>query len=136
MTEAQKTVLIVEDSPVQAAAIGELLTERDVEVLYAPDGQAGLLMAQRYLPDAIILDLEMPRMNGLDTCKYLKASPRTAGIPVVILTQHAEETGLAVTGLERGAVDFIPKDSFADVAILETLRQLRIWTGDIQQAEE
>ena len=121
-----KTILIVEDSPVQAASIGELLQEKGLQVLYAPDGQAGLLMAQRYLPDLIILDLEMPRMNGLDACKYLKASPRTANIPVVMLTQHADKAELVLAGIDRGAIDFIPKDSFADAVLLETLRQLGI----------
>ena len=126
MAKAQKTILIVEDSPVQAASIGELLQEKGLQVLYAPDGQAGLLMAQRYLPDLIILDLEMPRMNGLDACKYLKASPRTADIPVVMLTQHADKAELVLAGIDRGAIDFIPKDSFADAVLLETLRQLGI----------
>jgi CheY-like chemotaxis protein len=126
MAQAQKTVLIVEDSPVQAASIGELLQEKGLQVLYAPDGQAGLLMAQRYLPDLIILDLEMPRMNGLDACKYLKASPRTADIPVVMLTQHADRAGLVITGIDHGAIDFIPKDTFADAVLLETLRQLGV----------
>ena len=126
MTENQKTVLIVEDSPVQAASIGELLAEKGLEVLYTPDGQACLLMAQRYLPDLIILDLEMPRMNGLDACKYLKASARTADIPVVMLTQHADKAGLVIEGIDCGAVDFIPKDNFADIVLIETMRQLQI----------
>jgi CheY-like chemotaxis protein len=126
MPEKRKTVLIVEDSPVQAASIGELLQEKGLQVLYAPDGEAGLLMAQRYLPDLILLDLEMPRMNGLDTCKYLKASPRTVDIPVVMLTQHADKAGLVIAGIDRGAIDFIPKDTFADAVLLETLRQLGI----------
>jgi CheY-like chemotaxis protein len=121
-----KTVLIVEDSPVQAASIGELLREKGLQVLYAPNGEAGLLMAQRYLPDLIILDLEMPRMNGLDACKYLKASPRTADIPVVMLTQHADKAELVLAGIDRGPIDFIPKDTFADAVLLETLRQLGI----------
>jgi CheY-like chemotaxis protein len=126
MTGTQKTVLIVEDSPVQAASIGELLADKGLEVLYAPDGQACLLMAQRYLPDLIVLDLEMPRMNGLDACRYLKASARTADIPVVMLTQHADKAGLVIEGIDCGAIDFIPKDSFADAVLLETLRQLQI----------
>ena len=129
MTKAQKTVLIVEDSPVQAASIGELLREKGLTVLYAPNGEAGLLMAQRYLPDLILLDLEMPRMNGLDACKYLKASPRTADIPVVMLTQHADKAELVLAGIDRGAIDFIPKDTFADAVLLETLRQLGILPG-------
>ena len=86
MAENQKTILIVEDSPVQATAIGHLLLGNGARVLYAPDGRAGVYIAQRYQPDAIILDLEMPRMNGLEACQRLRASPRTADIPVLMLT--------------------------------------------------
>jgi CheY-like chemotaxis protein len=134
MTETPKTVLIVEDSPVQAASIGELLADHGLEVLYAPDGEACLLMAQRYLPDLIILDLEMPRMNGLDACRYLKASARTADIPVVMLTQYADKAGLVIEGIDCGAIDFIPKDTFADTVLLETLRQLHIIDDEQQSA--
>ena len=126
MAEPQKTVLIVEDSPVQATSIGHLLLEHGARVLYAPDGRAGLYIAQRYLPDAIILDLEMPRMNGLEACKRLKAAPETADIPVLILTRYADRLGLTSDGDKAGTIDFIPKDGFTNTVLVETLRQLCI----------
>jgi CheY-like chemotaxis protein len=130
MEKEPRTVLIVEDSPVQAVSIGRLLERKGLRVLYAPDGLVGVDMARRHMPDVIVLDLEMPRMNGLEACRHLKADERTVGIPILMLTQHADRAGLVIEGIERGAIDFIPKDSFADVVLVETLRQLGILEGD------
>jgi CheY-like chemotaxis protein len=129
--DKQKTVLVVEDSPVQAVAIGQLLSENGLRVLYALDGQDGVRMALANVPDAIVLDLEMPRMNGLDVCRCLKMDPQTVEIPVIMLTDYADRAGLVLAGIDRGAVDFIPKDDFADIVLLETLRQLNILEGDL-----
>jgi len=129
MAKAPKTALIIEDSAVQAASVGELLRSKGLQVIHAPDGENGLLMAQRYLPDVIVLDLELPGMDGLSACKYLKASPRTADIPVVILTQHADQADQVVAEVGSGAAEFIPKDSIADKVLLETLAQLGILPG-------
>jgi len=126
MANEPNTVLIVEDSPVQATSIGYHLQQKGLCVVYAPDGQAGVYLAKRYLPDAIILDLEMPRMNGLEACRQLKADPKTADIPVIILTLHADRADLVMSGIDEGAIDFIPKDSFADAVLLETLRGLGV----------
>ena len=86
MAQGQNTVLIVEDSPVQAASIGQLLQQNGLRVLHAQNGRAGVEMAQQYLPDAIVLDLEMPEMNGLQVCERLKRSRETARIPIIMLT--------------------------------------------------
>ena len=124
--ENTKTVLVVEDSMVQAVSLGQLLLKHGLSVLHAPDGRSGVFVAQRYLPDAIILDLEMPRMNGLQACMRLKADPKTAHIPIIVLTQYGDEAELISQALDYGAVDYIPKDSFANAVLVETLRQLDI----------
>jgi CheY-like chemotaxis protein len=124
--ENTKTVLVVEDSMVQAVSLGQLLLKHGLSVLHAPDGRSGIFVAQRYLPDAIILDLEMPHMNGLQACMRLKADPKTAHIPIVILTQHGDEAELINQALDYGAVDYIPKDSFANAVLVETLRQMSV----------
>ncbi len=120
-----KTVLIVEDSPAQALALKQLLKKEGLQVLWAADGQVGVMLAQRYMPDVIVLDIEMPRMNGFEACRRLKGDARTADIPIVMLTVR-DDAATALHGLDVGAIDFIPKDAFSGSVILETLRQLRI----------
>jgi CheY-like chemotaxis protein len=122
----KKTALIIEDSTVQAASVGELLRSNGLQVLHAPDGEEGLMMAQRFLPDVIVLDLKLPGLDGLSVCKYLAASPRTAALPVIILTQYADQADTVNAEIGHQAVEFIPKDSFADKVLVATLRELGI----------
>ena len=125
MAGLAKMVLVVEDSPVQALALRQLLEQKGLQVVRAMDGQGGITMAEQYLPDAIILDIQMPVMDGLEACRRLKQNPKTKDIPVVMLTAHGEPSML-MRGLGLGAVDFIPKDAFSDIVLIETLRQLHI----------
>jgi CheY-like chemotaxis protein len=125
MTNHAKTVLVVEDSPVQALALINLLQMCDLNVLFAPHGDLGLSLAIRSRPDAIVLDLKMPEKDGLEVCRALKADSQTANIPVIILTAHAEPAIVQLC-LTLNATDFIPKDAFSDKVLLETLRQLKI----------
>ena len=125
MTTKRCTILIVEDSRVQALALQQLLEQKGLDVLRALDGHVGIAMAERYLPDAIVLDIQMPGMDGLEACQRLKQNPKTSHIPIVMLTAYSDSKVL-MRGLSLGAVDFIPKDAFSDSVLLETLRQLHI----------
>jgi DNA-binding response OmpR family regulator len=125
MKNTHKTVLIIEDSPAQALALESLLREEGLEVLWAPDGKAGVLKAQEHTPDAILLDIEMPEMDGFEACKRLKHSAQTADIPIVMLTVR-DDTATALHSIDLGAIDFVPKDAFCGPILLETLRQLHI----------
>ena len=125
MARTHKTVLIVEDSPAQALALEHLLKEEGLQVLRASNGRSGVAMAQQHAPDVIVLDIEMPEMNGFEACKCLKEDPQTADIPIVMLTVR-NETVMAMQGIDMGAIDFIPKDAFSGPVLLETLRQLHI----------
>lgn len=124
-----KTVLIVEDSPVQALALEHLLLQEGLNVLCAPDGRSGVEMAQEHIPDVIVLDIEMPEMNGFEVCRCLREDAKTVDIPVVMLTAHGE-VSMVMRGIDLGAIDFIPKDAFSEAVLLETLRQLDILNGD------
>jgi DNA-binding response OmpR family regulator len=119
----KKKILVVEDSPTQALHMQTLLEQEGVQVLLAPDGQTGLEMARRFGPDLIVLDVQMPGMNGFQVCRQLKNSPATEDIPIIMFTRHDEQEAV-VLGLQTGAVDYIPKDAFADAVLLETLRQM------------
>jgi CheY-like chemotaxis protein len=128
MSEVPKTVLIIEDSPAQALVVKYRLERAGLQVLWARDGQAGVNMALQCLPDLIVLDVEMPGMNGFEVCKRIKSHAQTCDIPVVMLTVHAEPE-IVRQLLSQGAIDFIPKDDFSTSVLLETLRQLRILNG-------
>lgn len=118
-----RTVLIIEDSPTQALHLQALLEQEGLNVVLAEDGRIGLEVAQQLQPDLIILDLQMPEMNGFQVCRRLKDEDRTASIPVIMFTRHDDREAV-VLGLQLGAVDYIPKDAFADAVLLETLRQM------------
>lgn len=95
--------------------------------MLATNGQTGLYLAESLLPDVIVLDLEMPYIDGFQVCRELKADPKTAGIPVIMMTRHDGKLSME-QGLEMGAIDFIPKDVFADAVLLETLKQMKLIT--------
>jgi len=116
-----KTALIVEDSPTQAMHLEELLSANGLEILVAHSGEEGLHLAQVHLPDIIISDIELPGMNGMQLCKYLKDNRYTKPIPVVLLT-HLDYRETAKYGIKAEAINYIPKDAFSDAVLLETLR--------------
>jgi twitching motility two-component system response regulator PilH len=122
-------VLIVEDSPVQAQKLRLTLEEEGWRVLWAADGQEGLNAARREKPDVIVLDIQLPTLNGFQVARGLKADPTTADIPIIMLTTRDNAMD-ALTGLEAGAIDYVPKDAFAEAVVLETIRQLREEAGD------
>ena len=125
MSESKKkTVLVVEDSPTQALHMQALLEQEGLSILLAHDGKTGLEMAQELGPDLIVLDVQMPGMNGFQVCGELKNRRATKDIPIIMFTRHDEQEAV-VLGLQTGAVDYIPKDAFADAVLLETLRQMK-----------
>ena len=119
------SVLVVEDSPPQAIKLKLSLEYHGCLVDWADTGLAGLTLAQQKYFDLIILDVELPDTDGFQVCQKLKANPKLADIPVVMMTtrDHAEDV---LNGLGNGAIDYIPKDAFAEVVLLETIKQMKI----------
>lgn len=120
-----KTVLVVEDSPTQALHLQSLLEQEDLAVVCAWNGQVGLQMAHQVHPDIIVLDVQMPDLNGFQVCQLLKEADDTANIPIIMLTRH-DDPEAVTQGLQAGVTDYIPKDAFADAVLLETLRQMGV----------
>jgi len=102
-----KRVMVVDDEADIVELIRYNLTNEGYEVITARNGREALEKAA-LLPDLIILDLMMPVMDGLETCKRLKADPKIARIPVIVLTARSGEVD-EVMGLEMGADDYIRK---------------------------
>ncbi len=124
-----KYIIIVEDSSAQAMASRYLLENKGVEILWARNGWEGIDLAIQYAPQAIILDVQMPEIDGFEVCRRLKADPRTAQIPVIMYTSRDYAPDL-MYGLELGAIDYIPKDSFSGTVLLATLRELGVLDPD------
>ena len=104
------TILIIEDNPADAAWSGRFLRERGYEIVGAATGELGLLSARSQKPDAILLDLSLPGLSGLEILGELKGDPELRGIPVIMLSGSADEEGMARC-IEMGAEDYLSKSS-------------------------
>ena len=105
---AKSKILIVEDEASLVEVLSYNLLREGYEVVGAKEGHEGLRKAQMHLPDLVILDLMLPGLNGLDICRELRASPRTAGILILMLTAKGEETD-QIVGFSMGADDYVTK---------------------------
>ncbi|WP_437654527.1 response regulator [Sorangium sp. So ce1182] len=102
------TILIVDDEPTNVAVTIDQLEERGFRVAIAQDGEDALERAKILSPDLILLDVLMPGMDGFETCRRLKASESTSGIPVIFMTALGE-TAYKVAGFKAGGVDYVIK---------------------------
>ena len=103
-----QTVLIVDDAIAMHGLIKVHLSEEPWEFQSAYDGPSGLAAAASLNPDLILLDVDMPGLNGFDVCRALKANEATSRIPVIFLTASAS-VDEKICGLELRAVDYITK---------------------------
>src|SRR6056297_2364547 len=105
---SKPTILIVEDSPTNLQVLGKILKDEAYELAFATDGKEGLQMAMNIRPDLILLDIMMPVMDGMESCKRLKKYEQTRDIPVIFLTARGKSDDI-VAGFKLGAVDYITK---------------------------
>lgn len=106
-----KKLLVVDDDHVNRAVVVDVLMEewQDCEVLTAPDGKIGLEIARNELPEIILLDWEMPVMNGLEMLKELRRDSDTNAIPVIMYTGIRTDSNNLKMALEAGANEFLRK---------------------------
>jgi phosphate regulon transcriptional regulator PhoB len=103
-----KRVLIVEDDHDIIELVRYNLEREGYRVTHATDGVSGLESARRELPDLLILDLMLPQLSGLQLCQEIRRTPRTAHLPIIMLTARSDEAD-RVVGLELGADDYVTK---------------------------
>ena len=101
-------ILVTDDDHDIRTLLSLLLEARGYTVITASNGRDGLETARRERPDAIILDGNMPQMDGLEALRQLRRSERTRRIPVIMLTMRSRE-GDVLTGLRHGAQDYLTK---------------------------
>jgi len=119
-------VLVVDDNPNNLKVVLRHFEAYSFEVYTALNGETGLERARKVRPDLILLDVQMPGIDGFEVCKRLKANPQTAGIPVIFMTALTE-TRDKVRGFEVGGVDYVTKPLEATelMARVQTQLQLR-----------
>ncbi len=100
-----RTILVVEDEPQIAGIVRDYLEHAGFAVITAADGGAALALARARRPDALVLDLGLPRVDGLDVIRSIRRDSR---VPILILSARGDEVD-RVTGLELGADDYIVK---------------------------
>jgi DNA-binding response OmpR family regulator len=111
MEPSQTKILIVEDEAILLTALSEELKQAGFQVEGAKDGQEGLEKTVSYKPDLVLLDLVMPRMDGITALKELKAKPETKDVPVVILTNLSDYDKIS-DALSLGAMDYLVKANY------------------------
>jgi two-component system sensor histidine kinase/response regulator len=104
----QNDIMIVDDNPANLKLLEDMLRQRGHEVCSFPRGRLALARAARNPPDLILLDINMPEMNGYEVCERLKSIEGVAGIPVIFLSALSE-TQDKVKAFQSGAVDYISK---------------------------
>ena len=119
-----KRILVVDDSPTYLNELSNALRAEGFEVLGAGSGAAALELLVAQPVDCILLDLVMPDLDGIETCRRIKSSPIFRNIPLIMLTAR-EDRAAMIEGLSTGADDFIEKSSELEVLMARVRAQLR-----------
>jgi CheY-like chemotaxis protein len=101
-------ILVVEDNEENRDSLARRLQRRGFEVLLAEDGQAGVAAARAERPDLILMDMNMPRVDGWEATRQVKATPELKGVPVIALTAHAM-AGDRERAMAAGCTDYHTK---------------------------
>lgn len=102
------TVLIVDDSPTELHLFQKMLDANGFVTIVADSGEEGIRQAQTSSPDCILMDVVMPGMNGFQATRKLTQDPKTARIPVIMVTTKDQETD-KIWGMRQGAVEYLVK---------------------------
>ena len=121
---AGEKVLVVDDEPLIGQMLTDRLQELYVDVLRANNGVEALEMAWEHVPDLILLDVMMPKLDGFEVAKILKENPRTASIPIIFLTALSQVKD-KVRGLQLGAEDYVTKPFHFDELLIRVKKVLR-----------
>jgi twitching motility two-component system response regulator PilH len=105
---ARKIVLVVDDSPTELRLITGALQGKGYTILTAADGEQALEMASREKPGLIVLDIVLPKKNGFQVCRQIKADPNLRDTRVLLLSSKSQETD-RIWGLKQGADEYMTK---------------------------
>jgi adenylate cyclase len=119
-------ILIVDDEPINLDILQTRLAVHGYEILTATNGEEALAVATAQRPDLILLDIMMPKMDGIDVCHHLKADPSLPFMPIILVTAKADSKDV-VAGLEAGADEYLtkPVDQAALVARVKSMLRIK-----------
>ena len=118
-------VLVVDDSPASLRMFNEALEDAGLTVLVSLGGTQALSIAQKIVPDIVLLDAVMPGLDGFETCEQFKLNPILADIPIIFMT-GLDDTESTIKGLQCGGVDYLTKP----INIDELLARIRVHLGN------
>ena len=129
-------VLVADDEPANIQVVSRLVKRLGCDVLIAADGQAALNAVHSEKPDVVLLDVDMPQLNGFDVCRSIKNHPSTRLLPVVLVTALSAPQD-RIRGLDAGADDFLSKPFVADEleARVRSMLQLKHHIDGLDSAE-
>lgn len=116
-------ILLIEDDPFLLSMYSTKFEIEKFNVLVADDGEKGLALALKELPDIILLDILMPKMNGFEVLENLKASKEAKDIPVILLTNLNQKDEIE-KGLSIGADDYLIKAHFMPSEVVEKIKKV------------
>jgi two-component system cell cycle response regulator DivK len=119
---SNKTILYVEDNEYNLKIVRQLLSRTTYRLIEALDGEQGIAAARRELPDLILMDIQLPKISGLDATRELRVDPKTAHIPIVAITSFAL-SGDSEKAKDAGATAYLAKP-YSPRELLQLIRQL------------
>jgi two-component system cell cycle response regulator DivK len=117
-----KTVLYVEDNEFNRKIVRQLLAKTTYQLREALDGEEGVASALATPPDLILMDIQLPKMSGLEATRQLRSDPRTAGVPIIVVTSFAL-SGDEQKATAAGATAYLAKP-YSPRALLAKIREL------------
>lgn len=120
-------ILCIEDDALSLHMLHKFLATAGHDVLEATDGVTGVILAAQSMPDLILMDINLPGMNGLEVTRSLKSTPQLAGIPVIAVTAHVMHSERKQV-FEAGCDGFLPKPLYRNI-LLETVADMLIHSG-------
>ena len=117
-----KTILYVEDNEFNRKIVRHLLARTTYRLIEAMDGEAGVATAREARPDLVIMDIQLPKLSGLEATRQLAAAPETQGIPIIVITSFAL-AGDEQKAKEAGAAAYLAKP-YSPRELLGMIREL------------